>query len=69
MAKNVNNIVYKIQVDTASGEINIDGVTKSFEQADKAFLKLKGDLTKGLPNATKEMNQLRSASGGATTSI
>ena len=69
MAKNVNNIVYKIQVDTASGEINIDGVTRSFEQADKAFLKLKGDLTKGLPNATKEMNQLRSASGGATTSV
>ena len=69
MAKNVNNIIYKIQVDTASGEVNIDGVTKSFEQADKAFLKLKGDLTKGLPNATKEMNQLRSASGGATTSV
>ena len=69
MAKNVNNIIYKVQVDATSGKISIDGVTKSFEQADKAFLKLQKDVSKGLPKATKEVNNLRSASGGATTSV
>ena len=69
MAKNVNNIIYKVQVDATSGKIRIDGVTKSFEQADKAFLKLRNDVEKGLPKATKEVNNLRSASGGATTSV
>jgi len=69
MAKNVNNIIYKVQVDATSGKISIDGVTKSFEQADKAFLKLRNDVEKGLPKATKEVNNLRSASGGATTSV
>ena len=69
MAKDINNIIYKVQVDASSGKISIDGVTKSFEQADKAFLKLRNDITKGLPKATKEVNNLRTASGGATTSV
>ena len=69
MAKDINNIIYKVQVDASSGKISIDGVTKSFEQADKAFLKLQKDVAKGLPKATKEVNNLRSASGGATTSV
>ena len=69
MAKDINNIIYKVQVDATSGKISIDGVTKSFEQADKAFLKLQKDVAKGLPKATKEVNNLRSASGGATTSV
>jgi len=69
MAKDINNIIYKVQVDASSGKISIDGVTKSFEQADRAFLKLQKDVAKGLPKATKEVNQLRSASGGATTSV
>ena len=69
MAKDINNIIYKVQVDATSGKISIDGVTKSFEQADRAFLKLQKDVAKGLPKATKEVNQLRSASGGATTSV
>ena len=61
MAKDINNIIYKVQVDATSGKISIDGVTKSFEQADKAFLKLQKDVAKGLPKATKEVNNLRSA--------
>lgn len=69
MAKDINNIIYKVQVDASSGKISIDGVTKSFEQADKAFLKLRNDVAKGLPKATKEVNNLRTASGGATTSV
>ena len=69
MAKDINNIIYKVQVDATSGKISIDGVTKSFEQADKAFLKLQKDVAKGLPKATKEVNNLRTASGGATTSV
>ena len=69
MADKTNNIIYRIEVDSKSGKLNIDGVTKSFEQADRAFLKLQKDVAKGLPKATKEVNQLRSASGGATTSV
>ncbi len=69
MADKTNNIIYRIEVDSVSGKLNIDGVTKSFEDADKAVLKLQSDLKKGTQGATKEMNQLRSASGGATTSV
>ena len=69
MAKNVNNIIYSIQVDTKSGKINIDGVTKSFEQADKAFLKLKKDMSGKLPELESNLKSLKSASGGATASV
>ena len=69
MAKDISNIIYKVQVDAASGKISIDGITKSFEQADKAFLKLQKDVAKGIPDATKNMKSLKSASGGATTSV
>ena len=69
MAKDINNIIYRVEVDATSGKISIDGVTKSFEQADKAFLKMRNDIAKGLPKATKEVNNLRTASGGATTSV
>jgi hypothetical protein len=67
MAKNVNNIIYKVQVDATSGKISIDGVTKSFEQADKAFLKLQKDVAKGIPNATKNVKNLGDATGSATS--
>jgi len=67
MAKDVNNIIYKVQVDSTSGRISIDGVTKSFEQADKAFLKLQKDVAKGIPNATKNVKNLGDATGSATS--
>ena len=67
MAKDVNNIIYKVQVDATSGKISIDGVTKSFEQADKAFLKLQKDVAKGIPNATKNVKNLGDATGSATS--
>ena len=69
MADKTNNIIYRIEVDSKSGKLNIDGVTKSFEDADRAVLKLQSDIRKGTQGASKEMNQLRSASGGATTSV
>ena len=67
MAKDINNIIYKVQVDAASGKISIDGVTKSFEQADKAFLKLQKDVAKGIPNVTKNVKDLGDATGSATS--
>ena len=67
MAKDINNIIYKVQVDASSGKISIDGVTKSFEQADKAFLKLQKDVAKGIPNATKNVKNLGDATGSATS--
>ena len=50
-----------------SGKISIDGVTKSFEQADKAFLKIQKDVAKGIPNATKNVKNLGDATGSATS--
>ena len=67
MAKDINNIIYKVQVDASSGKISIDGVTKSFEQADRAFLKLQKDVAKGIPNATKNVKNLGDATGSATS--
>ena len=67
MAKDINNIIYKVEVDATSGKISIDGVTKSFEQADKAFLKLQKDVAKGIPNATKNVKNLGDATGSATS--
>jgi len=67
MADNTNNIVYRIEVDSESGKINVDGVTKSFEQADKAFLKLQKDVAKGIPNTTKNVKNLGDATGSATS--
>jgi len=69
MAESVNNIIYKIEVDSKTGKINVDGVTKSFEQADKAFLKLQKDVSKGLPSASKAVKGLGDASGSATSSV
>ena len=67
MAKDVNNIIYRVEVDAKSGKISIDGLTKSFEQADKAFLKMRKDIAKGVPDATKNMKGLGDATGSATS--
>lgn len=69
MADKTNNIIYSIEVDTKSGKINIDGVTKSFMEADKAFLKLKKDMSGNLPHLEGNLKNLKSASGGATASV
>jgi len=67
MAKDVNNIIYRVEVDAKSGKISIDGLTKSFEQADKAFLKMRKDIAKGVPDAAKNMKNLGDATGSATS--
>ena len=69
MADNTEFITYQIQVDTKSGQINIDGVTKKFEQADRAFNKLKKDIGKGLPTLNKQLDTTSKAAGGATASV
>jgi hypothetical protein len=42
MAEN-NLIVYKVQVDTASGKVAIEGLTKGFVNASTAVTKVKSD--------------------------
>ena len=64
-----NNIIYKIEVDTQSGKVNIDGITKGFEQADKSFDKLRKNVNKGLGNLNKSLDGTSKASGGATASV
>jgi len=67
MAESTNNIIYKVQVDTKTGQINIDGLTKGFIQADKAVLKLQKDIAKGTSGATQSMKGLGDATGSATS--
>lgn len=69
MAELNNTISYQISVDTATGKVNIDGITKSFEKADKAFLKLNADMQKNSLKGTKAMKGLGDASGSATSSV
>jgi hypothetical protein len=69
MADNTEFITYQIQVDTKSGQINIDGVTEKFEQADKAFNKLRNDIGKGLPKLNTQLDTTSKAAGGATASV
>jgi len=65
----INNIIYKVEVDTASGKVNIDGITKGFEQADKSFNKLRKNVNKGLGGLDKSLQGTSKASGGATASV
>ena len=67
MAESTNNIIYNVQVDTKTGQINIDGLTKGFVQADKAVLKLQKDIAKTTSPATKSMKGLGDATGSATS--
>ena len=69
MAESTNNIIYNVQVDTKTGQINIDGLTKGFMQADKAVLKLQQDISKTTAPASKAMKGLGDASGSATSSV
>lgn len=61
-----NNIIYKVQVDTQSGKINIDGITKGFEQADKSFSKLKNNISKSANTMNKALDNTAKASGAAS---
>lgn len=67
MAENTNNIIYRIEVDTKSGKLNIDGLTQGFVQADKAVLKLQRDLAKSSKNGAKSLKGLGDATGSATS--
>ena len=58
MAEN-NLIVYKVQVDTASGKIAIDGLTKGFVNASTAVSRLSKEMT----NLSKSTQQVGTASG------
>jgi hypothetical protein len=70
MADKINNIIYNVEVDTKSGKVSIDGLTKGFLDADKAVLKLQNDLSKNTKGVDKFTNRLDGASkaAGASTS-
>ena len=70
MADKINNIIYNVEVDTKSGRISIDGLTKGFVDADRAVLKLQNDLNKNTKGVDKFTNRLDGASkaAGASTS-
>jgi hypothetical protein len=70
MADKTNNIIYNVEVNTNSGKISIDGLTKGFVDADRAVLKLQNDLNKNTKGVDKFTGRLDGASkaAGASTS-
>lgn len=62
---------FTIKVNTKDGKVKIDGITKGFQGADKAFIKLKNDMEKGLPDikVPKGFDHLKDATGSAASSV
>lgn len=60
---------FTIKVNTKDGKVKIDGISKSFEEAEKAFDGLQNKMKKGLPQVTEQMNGVTQASGGAAASV
>jgi len=69
MANSTEFITYNIEVNTKTGQVNIEGITKGFEKADKSFNKLKKNIDKGLGGLNNNLKQTKSATGGATASV
>lgn len=62
---------FTIKVNTKNGKVKIEGITKSFQGADKAFNKLKTDMAGGLPDikVPKGFDHLKDATGSAASSV
>lgn len=60
---------FTIKVNTKDGKVKIDGISKSFEDAGKAFDGLQNKMKKGLPDVTKQMTGVSAASGTAAASV
>ena len=60
---------FTIKVNTKDGKVKIDGISKSFEDAEKAFDGLQNKMKKGLPEVSNQMNGVAAASGGAAASV
>ena len=69
MANSTEFITYNIEVNTKTGQVNIEGITKGFEDANKSFNKLKANVSKGVGDLNKELGGTSKASGGATASV
>ena len=60
---------FTIKVNTKDGKVKIDGISKSFEDAEKAFDGLKNKMNQGLPEVTDQIQGVSAASGGAAASV
>lgn len=62
---------FTIKVNTKDGKVKIEGITKGFQGADKAFNKLKTDMAGGLPDikVPKGFDHLKDATGSAASSV
>jgi hypothetical protein len=62
---------FTIKVNTKDGKVKIEGITKGFQGADKAFNKLKNDMAGGLPDikVPKGFDHLKDATGSAASSV
>ena len=60
---------FTIKVNTKDGKVKIDGISKSFEDAEKAFDGLQNKMKQGLPQVQDQMNGVAQASGGAAASV
>lgn len=60
---------FTIKVNTKDGKVKIDGISKSFEDAEKAFDGLQNKMKKGLPEVSAQMDGITRSSGGAAASV
>ncbi len=60
---------FTIKVNTKDGKVKIDGISKSFEDAGKAFDGLQNKMKKGLPQVSQQMDGIARSSGGAAASV
>ena len=62
---------FTIKVRTKDGKVKIEGVTKSFQDAEKAFKKMNGSMqdTSGLDKQARAANGVAAASGSAAASV
>ena len=67
MANSTEFITYNIQVNTETGQVNIDGITKGFEDAEKSFRKLEKSVKGGLGGVNKQLDGSSKAAGAATS--
>ena len=62
---------FTIKVNTKNGKVKIDGVTKSFQDAETAYKKMNNSMqnTSGMDKAAKAASGVSAASGGAAASV
>ncbi len=60
---------FTIKVNTKNGKVQVDGITRKFEESEKAFKKLTNTVVEGANTQKAAMSGVSKASGGATATV